>query len=139
MSNYFQKIMIVDDDSVDRMILKKLLIQVELAEEIIEVETGYKALDILTATGKQHESFPELIFLDVNMPAMTGLEFLDVFIQLSRHYTSRCRIILVSSAENDTDRQKSLQYHCVAGYFLKPITMDLLLRLKENLRQLNVS
>ena len=139
MTNYFQKIMIIDDDSIDRLLLNKILMKAGLAGEIIEADSWLKALDILTAASMKHEQFPELIFLDVNMAAMDGFQFLDVFTQLSRDYSSRCRIVLVSSIDNEPDRKKGLKYECVAGYYLKPLNIEILLQLKENLRHTNVS
>jgi len=138
MSNYFQKVMIVDDDSLDRIILHKTLTQVALADEIIEADSGMKALDLLTADSMEHRLFPDLIFLDVNMPAMDGFQFLDIFTQLSRDYSSRCRIILVCALDRATDRKKAMEYDCVIGYYLKPLSEKTLLELKENLRHTNV-
>ncbi len=139
MAGFFKKIMIIDDDKVDRMSLKKILGKHELAEEIIEADTGMQALDVLTAVGMQHQQFPELIFLDVNMPAMTGFQFLDVFNQLSYGYIRRCRIVMLSSVEDKTDREHALKYENVSGFFIKPLTNETVEALKSQLRHTNAS
>jgi CheY-like chemotaxis protein len=139
MSHYFQRIMIVDDTYADRFILRKSLEKIELAEEIIEAESGMQALDKLTAVGLKNEHFPELIFLDIHMPSMDGFQFLDVISQLSHEYSKRCRIIMVCSVDDAAERARAFNYENVVGYYLKPVTADMLLQLAERLRHTHAS
>jgi CheY-like chemotaxis protein len=126
--------MIVDDDKVDRWILKKSFEKIRLAKEIIESSTGVEALELITNSSITAQKLPELIFLDVNMPVLNGFGFLDAFDKLSREYKNRCRIAVISSFENESDRQRALSYESVIGYFEKPLKEETILLLKEKLR-----
>jgi CheY-like chemotaxis protein len=128
------KVMIIDDDPVDRYILRKTLKKEKIASEFVEASNGAEALLMLTQYGSQKKEIPELIFLDVNMPVLNGLEFLDVLEQLSREYKSRCRIAVISSHQNEGDKKKILSYESVVGYFEKPLKNEAILELKKRFR-----
>lgn len=67
------KILLIDDDEDDQLFFKEAL---ELINPLLQCETagnGKIALELL----KSSDSLPDLIFLDLNMPVMNGLEFLN--------------------------------------------------------------
>jgi CheY-like chemotaxis protein len=135
MSHYYKKIMIIDDDSVDRFILRKSLQKAKLALKIIESANGVDALEKLAGnTLSMKEDIPELIFLDVNMPVLNGFEFLDALKQLSREFNNRCRIVVISAHKSESEKKKALSYTNVIGYFEKPLEEEALLELKGQLR-----
>ena len=133
MANYFQKILIIDDDTVDRWIMKKSMNKVNFSKEIMEADNGADGLKMITdhTNGNQ---LPELIFLDINMPVLDGFGFLDVFEQLSRDYKKRCRIAVISSIESEQEKKRALKYESVIGYFEKPLKEELLLQLMQQSR-----
>jgi CheY-like chemotaxis protein len=139
MSKHFQKIMIVDDSKVDRFILRKSIEKVNLAEEIVETDSGIEALDLLTEAGIHHSQLPELIFLDINMPVIDGFEFLEAFSELSKKYINSCRVVMTCSLVDAREKQRAYQYNCVSGYYIKPLTEDILLHLMEQVRHTNAS
>lgn len=126
--------MIIDDDPVDRFILRRNLKKANIASEIIEASTGINALNILTHYSLNRQEPPELIFLDINMPVLNGFEFLDTIEQLSKGFNNRCRIVITSASENEVDRKKALSYKSVIGYLEKPVQEEALLELKEQVR-----
>jgi CheY-like chemotaxis protein len=126
--------MIIDDDPIDRYILVKTLKKEKMAFKFMEASNGAEALMMLTQRSVHKKEIPELLFLDVNMPVLNGLEFLDVLEQLSREYKSRCRIAVISSHENERDKEKILSYESVIGYFEKPLKEAAILELKNRFR-----
>jgi CheY-like chemotaxis protein len=133
MPNYFQKVLIIDDDSVDRWIMRKSMNKINFSKEILEAENGADGLKMIT----DHSNgvlLPELIFLDVNMPVLDGFGFLDVFEQLSREYKKRCRIAVVSANESEKEKKHALKYESVIGYFEKPLKEEVLFQLMDQLR-----
>jgi putative two-component system response regulator len=68
------KVLIVDDDMINRMLLKTLLKKNPGVESIIEAENGSDALEKVKSEGDIN-----LILLDVMMPILNGIEFLKIF------------------------------------------------------------
>ena len=111
--------MIIDDSDVERYLLKRYLQKTNLVETIIEINNGTDGLAQLDQL--QSSEFPEIIFLDLNMPLMSGFEFLEELknkqkIKISLDATS---IYVVSSSENDKDILKATQNEFVNGFYVK--------------------
>ena len=119
-------ILIIDDDKLDRYLLKRMLKKLDIVIEIFEAKNGKQALDFLTnydENSKQHlEDFPpNLIFLDINMPIMGGFEFLENFSKLkedNEKYTSSI-FTMLSSADREEDKKKAEAYDVVKGFITK--------------------
>lgn len=131
---YFQNVMIVDDDSVDRFILRKSLNKINFSEQILEVSNGVEALNIITNYSKQGQRIPELIFLDLNMPVLDGFGFLDTISKLNGQYKNLLRIVIICSTKNDDEYKRALAYDLVINFFLKPISEQDLLSLTDQLQ-----
>ena len=70
--------------------------------------------------------FPDLIFLDINMPVMNGVEFLEELHnnkKLEEKYTNKIKIYVLSSSDDPNYREKMSKYN-IMGYISKPMTMD---------------
>ena len=133
MINPFKKIMIIEDDSIDRYILRRSLIKAKIAQEIVEAATGIEALNILTGYSINKKELPDLIFLDMNMSVLGGFEFLEVLNQLSREYKTRCLVVITTALKNASDEKQALLYDNVIGYFEKPLQEQIFLKLREQL------
>jgi len=139
MQGYFRKIMIIDDDDVDRYILKKTVQQTALADEISEYSTGVEALQFITGSSGKINDLPDLIFLDINMPMLNGFEFLEVLEGLHNQLKNRCRVVVISSIEDEGDRARANQFESVIDYLLKPLSENSLLRLKDGMQYTQAS
>lgn len=62
------KVLIVDDNPVEREFLRVLLEEIQVARAIKEAEEGWRALELVTTFN------PDIIFLDINMPGVDGME-----------------------------------------------------------------
>lgn len=119
-------ILIVDDEETDRYLLSRDLKKKGYAGKIFEAEDGKSAIDFLTdfdgnlaLNGDAYP--PTLIFLDVNMPVMNGLEFLEAFDVLKAgddRYQSVV-IMMYTSSEQTEDFQKATSYPFVKNYMIK--------------------
>ena len=104
------KCIIIDDDTFSREILKELITKHPDLDFINEFNNPVLALDYLK------KSKIDVIFLDIEMPEMTGLEFLETFDDQLPN------IIITTSHENFA--AKAFQYD-VIGYLVKPINTTL--------------
>lgn len=119
-------IMMIDDDEVDRYLLKRMLKKINISTEIFEAENGKEALDFLSNHKENTEKYPDdfppiLIFLDINMPIMNGFEFLEAFSELRKSrsdYTSSI-FTMFTSSERDEDKEKADSYEFVKGFVVK--------------------
>jgi len=125
--------MIIDDDSVDRWILRRTIEKTGIAKEIVEVTGGVEALKMITENTSEKE-LPDLIFLDINMPVLNGFQFLETFEQLSKEYKNRCHIAVMSAIESAADRKKAMKCVCVIGYYVKPILEESILQMIQQQR-----
>jgi CheY-like chemotaxis protein len=110
-------IVLVEDDLVDVMAVKRALRDLKIANPLFEARDGIEALELLRGTnGKEAVPHPFLILLDLNMPRMGGIEFLKELRQDPALRASVVFIMTTSDAEEDRVGAYSLN---VAGYVLK--------------------
>ncbi len=117
--------MTIDDSEPDQFLSKIAINQYDSSIEILQAFDGREALDILEKLDQQ----PDIIFLDINMPRMNGHEFLEEY---SKWDNQGEVIIMLTSSDQETDKERSLAYNCVRDYFTKPLQSDLVaLALKD--------
>ena len=132
----FNKILCVDDDPITLMLCKKVIMKSQFSKEIDLANNGEKALQyfdnlIAKILNKENVGLPELVFLDLNMPIMSGWEFLNIFSKPQySNYFSSVRIIVLSSTIDPKDIEKSKQFPIVTHFLSKPITQEKLYCLK---------
>ncbi len=118
-----QKLLIVDDESHIRMLIEQTLEDLEdEGVELLFAENGAQALEII-----QKEE-PNLVFLDVMMPKMNGMEVCQKVkkeLNLSHVY-----IILLTAKGQEVDRQKGLEMGA-DRYMTKPFDPDEMLSVAE--------
>jgi CheY-like chemotaxis protein len=98
--------------------------------EIIVANDGNEALNILLESQdilnlENNNKLPELIFLDIHMPVMDGIEFLDVIFKLHIVKNNNIPIYLLTSSDYHKDYEKASNFK-IAGYIAKPISNELL-------------
>lgn len=130
-------ILCVDDDPITLMLCKMVISKASFANEIITAQNGEEALNYfddikLNNLGNEISRYPQLIFLDLNMPVMGGWEFLDMF---SKHdypkLFKNCKVIVLSSTIDPADINKAKTYPMVYDFMSKPITKEMLESLKQ--------
>lgn len=108
-------IYLIDDQPIANFITRKLLEIEGYNENIHDFTNPVEAFQIVE---KEQEN--ALIFLDLNMPEMTGWEFLEEMQQKGIIH----RIIILTSSTSELDQQKALDYPCVLEYMVKPLNKE---------------
>ena len=119
-----ESICIIDDDHIFVYGVKRLIKEVNLAEELLVFKNAVDALEEIKAMASEGKGLPKVIFLDLNMPMMTGWEFLDEFLQIDHKDTHHTWVYIMSSSVNPQDLLRINDYSVVKNYILKPVTTE---------------
>ncbi len=79
-----------------------------------------------------YNSWPEVIYLDINMPVMNAWDFLNAAGEIFREYNNQPKIHILTSSSNPKDRDLARGYSEVSVYLVKPLNE---LALEETLRK----
>lgn len=123
-----KKLLCVDDDKITLTLIKLIVNKASFAEEIITKMNGKEALEYYDALSENIESgaYPELIFLDLNMPIMGGWDFLDEFTKKFYKKFIQTKIIILSSSTDPEEKAKTKKYPMIIDYLSKPLTVNAL-------------
>jgi CheY-like chemotaxis protein len=127
-------VMLIDDNEIDNLINQKMIEAANLCDNIYTHTGAKSAIEFLKNLEKMSDSvndfFPELIFLDIDMPLMDGFQFLDEFDKLSNETKGKIQIVMLTSSINPQDMTKSKKYPYVKNYINKPLTQENLEKIK---------
>lgn len=117
-------VLLVDDDSTTNLLNQLLLHNMHVSEQVLMAENGWDALRTLAQLQVEQGAgvCPQLIFLDLNMPVMNGVGFLEAYQQA--HLCTRPSAIIVltnSLPEREAMRARRLP---IAGFLTKPLTRE---------------
>jgi CheY-like chemotaxis protein len=108
-------ILLVEDDQVDTMTVMRALKEIHVTNPLVHLENGEEAVNYLRDPQKEK---PCIILLDLNMPIMNGIEFLQVVKNDSK---VRCiPVVVLTTSEEQQDKVNSFNLG-VAGYMAKPV------------------
>ena len=114
-------VLLVDDDSTNNFLNELLFQQLDITDRLITAEDGARALDIIENAAPADE--PALILLDVNMPGMGGIAFLEAYRRLPQSQRGATVVIMLTTTmdANDLSRLEELN---IAGLVSKPLTKE---------------
>ena len=108
------RVLLIEDDTIEVMKLKRAISSLEMNHELIEAKNGEEALTIL----KKNTVLPDILFLDLNMPKINGIEFLKI---LKKDQVFRfLPTIMLTTSSNRKDILACYDIG-VAGYIIKPL------------------
>jgi len=115
-------ICIIDDDKIYQFLLKKTIY---IIRENISVHSYYNGEEAMQDF-EQIDSSCDIIFLDLNMPKMDGLEFMEAYQKLITFTKSSPKIYVATSSISENDKLKVASYEMIKGYLTKPITIEMI-------------
>ena len=119
MSDYALNILLVEDDAVDVMNVKRAFTKNNITNPLFVAGDGIEGLELLR--GDRYPKKNRIVLLDLNMPRMNGIEFLR---ELRKDPELSATPVVVLTTSND-DRDKVNAYNLnVAGYLVKPVTFS---------------
>jgi CheY-like chemotaxis protein len=121
-------ILLIDDDEPTNFLNKLTLEQAGCTRQIRVAPGGQAALDYLRGDPAEFQ-MPDLIFLDINMPAMDGWEFLEKYRELPQEKKADTVLIMLTTSLNPDDEKRTLAIPEVSGFEHKPLNQARLERL----------
>ncbi len=113
--NNEQPLLLIEDDEIDVLTFKRSLKEIHVLNQLYVAGDGEEALALLRTPSHGR---PCLILLDLNMPRMTGLEFLRIV----KHddHLKRIPVIILTTSKDERDKVESFKLGA-AGYMVKPV------------------
>lgn len=127
----FRKVLVIDDNSIDRYIAEISIKKAGFAEEVVVKESAMEGLDYLSENSHDGAALPQLIFLDINMPGVNGFDFLEMFEKLPQVVQDTCDIMMLSSSLDPRDHNRVLESKHVSMFINKPLKREVLQEILE--------
>ena len=131
-----KKVMVVEDDESFQFLCEMVFRRSGRDVTLIQAFDGVEAMEKL----EQMDELPDLILLDINMPRMNGHEFLDAY---SKRNPQQIPVVaMLTSSDQQRDRQNAMSYPFVKDYILKPLEkrhIETFEAMCESLSQVEVS
>ncbi len=123
-------VLLIDDNEIDNYISKIMIKRKNITEKISVAASAIEALEYLETLLNKPEEFPDVIFLDINMPQMDGFGFLEEYLKFPEHVTANVSVYMLTSSSDPNDIERATQNPMVKKYFSKPLTESVLNELK---------
>ena len=117
-------ILLIDDDEATNYIHRRVISEVNCAEKVVTVQSGQEALDYLNECIDGINSKLDLIFLDINMPAMNGWEFLEHYKNVRAFKQAKTVLIMLTTSRNPDDLLNASKVEMVDGFESKPLNEE---------------
>jgi CheY-like chemotaxis protein len=134
---YYHRAFLLDDDPASLFLLENALQEAQIGQEIhcfTRFEQLLPAFERLAEAHGQEEALPDLLLLDLNMPAYDGLEVLEQLLKIPGIGGNRVCVFILSVTFHPQVEEKIKQYP-VSGYLTKPLHEDALKKLIRSARR----
>eukprot|EP01136_Pigoraptor_vietnamica_P006778 Opistho-1_new@40131 len=124
--NKVKQVLLIDDDLIVNLINTRVIQLTDPDMKVSSVTNGCEALQRLRGIPDSGVNvFPDLIFIDINMPEMDGWEFLTELKHFPEGSLSNCSFIMLTSSIDLFDIQKAKKNPIVDDYLIKPLNIEM--------------
>lgn len=119
-------VLLIDDDEPTNFLNQIIIESAGCADQIKTMQSGEEALDYLTHKCNCNGAppCPDLIFLDINMPAMNGWEFLERYRKLSDQNKGKVMIVMLTTSLFPEDKLHAKEIPEISAFENKPLTEE---------------
>jgi CheY-like chemotaxis protein len=128
----FKRILLVDDDEDSNFLTKKIIVRSNIADEVATALNGKEAFEIVRQCNNTNAEYqcPDLVLLDIKMPVMNGIEFLQV---CEASNLRNIPVVILTSSSDETDKEETTRFSFVKDYINKPFTYEKIMSIKSKL------
>jgi len=118
------KVLVIDDDPIFQYIAEKIFKKTNLFEETTCFLDANSALEYLVQNKDNPDVLPDVILLDIYMPALNGWEFINQYEQISDSLGKRVPIYILTSSVDPKEIARSKSHPSVKKFTSKPMTFE---------------
>jgi CheY-like chemotaxis protein len=126
----YQYAMLLDDNELDNFINQKTLEANSFANKIYVNTSSKSALEFLnnleTSSSAEFDIFPQIIFIDINMPMIDGFQFIETLKNKFQKKIKSTKIVILTSSLSIHDKEKSMGISKDILFLNKPLTKEAL-------------
>lgn len=126
MKKPFHSVMVIDDNHIDLYVSARIITKTGFAESILQFSSAREALNYLRQNDNNADALPDVIFVDIYMPEMSGFEFMAAYDKLPDALKTHCRVYITSSSLDENDIARANSDPNVIAFHEKPVSVDFL-------------
>jgi CheY-like chemotaxis protein len=126
----YKRVLIIDDDELDTFINKKLIKSLDFSDKVYSCSSAKNAIEFLKnidlMDNLSREMYPEIVFVDLNMPIMDGFQFVEFFLKKYDTKILKSKLVILTSSLNEHDRKRISDISKNIVFLTKPLTQEIL-------------
>ena len=126
------RIMFIDDDPIDQALYRRMC---RRADDVESIEFYSYADDALEELARRPDALPDLVFLDMRIPRMSGIEFLQAVESLDGAIGGQLNVIIATTSIHPDDKAAATAFPFVKDFATKPISKEQLQMIISRLRE----
>lgn len=118
------KIFILDDDEISNE-LTNIILNMSGIHDVDFRYSGREAIKYLDEN-QEKNTFPDLIFVDINLPGMNGFDFIENYEKTYMNMNPATKIIMLTNSVSEEEKFRALTYESVIEFWSKPLNINIL-------------
>jgi response regulator RpfG family c-di-GMP phosphodiesterase len=122
----YKRFIVIDDDPINNLLCSKNIKKSVQDADVITFTEGEIGLNYIKSNFNEPNAGKTILFLDINMPSMSGWEFMAEFEKVNTAIKNQVFIYILSSSVNQSDKQKAQTHPDIVDYIEKPLLIGVL-------------
>ena len=126
----YNQVMLVDDSELDNFINEKIIESANFSKKVYINTSSKSAIEFLNNIdllgNLSPEVYPQLIFIDLNMPIIDGFQFINMLHLLNNENIKKCKLVILTSSVHPDDRKRAAEISDNITFLNKPLTQGML-------------
>jgi CheY-like chemotaxis protein len=121
-----KRFLLIDDDDIICIVHPAIIRQALPDSEVEIIKSSKEALSFIQEMNENNYPAPDAIFLDINMPEISGFGLLELLGESDKEYLKDTKIYMLSSSVDQRDIERVKANPIIADFVGKPLTIDFL-------------